>query len=368
VETECDGCSSDPWGYKLDIYTLSRIYCIKYKYRAHAQPGERALNVRRTGVSNTVFASAIIVLLIFGAFGYTLYFTKPSGTSATTKTSFSTIYRTATSVSGITAALFQTGGFYNGTVVTFTYLYNYKCLPGLLTFFPNQTAAASKTDCEVGAGNSTAEAGAAALWVVVPAYAGLSVFGVEALGASPEGYPVYGNQTIVTDCGASGTASGCPDHPLLLYSPFFTAVEQHLGITNGYGGLPEGVLPTPAHDHLIDCCFQTVPWYTVVVLDFDPNIMPNPVTGQCTQVVPSSLPNPTANCLNNYSALADALATQDSAISTINAKNPIWQTLGGPTTQVVVPGAATAVQLVNANTNLFEHFTVNSTNFYLEYR
>ncbi|MDE1853294.1 MAG: hypothetical protein KGI38_06055 [Thaumarchaeota archaeon] len=320
--------------------------------------------LRRTAVSNVLFASVVVILLIVAGSGYALYATKPSSISTTTASSTSTVVTTSTA----TIRLFMSGGLYNGSVVTFIYPYSYKCVPSLLSFFSNETVAAAKTDCEVGAGNSTAEAGAAALWVIVPAYAGLSVFGVGALGASPEGYATYSNQTIVTDCGASGTQSGCPDHPLLLYSPFFTAVEQHLGMSNGYGGLPEGVLPTPAHDHLIDCCFQTIPWYTIVVLNFDPNIMPNAVTGQCTQVVPSDLPDPTANCLNTYSALVNALTMKNAAIATINANNPIWQTLAGPTTQVVVPGAATAVQLSNANTNLFEHFTVNATNYYLLYR
>ncbi|MFI5421262.1 MAG: hypothetical protein ACHQ1H_09885 [Nitrososphaerales archaeon] len=148
-------------------------------------------------------------------------------------------------------------------------------------------------------------------------------------------------------------------------SPFFTAVEQHLGIASGYGGLPEGVLPTPAHDHLINCCFQVVPWYTIVVLVFDPNIFPNAVTGQCTQVVSSNLTNPTSNCLSSYQGLFDALTTHSNATLVSNKDNPIWQTVGNPSTQIVIPDAASAAQISNANTNLFEHFTVNSTNPYL---
>lgn len=311
----------------------------------------------RVAVSNAVFATAVVILLAVAAGGFVLYATKPNASGGTTIT---TVVTNA-------APSFETGGLYNGQVVTFIYPRDYACSPSLTTFFPNQTEAASKTSCEVGAGNSSAELGAAALWVVVPAYAGLSIFGVQALGASPQGYSRFDNQTIVTDCGANLTPSGCPDHPNLLYSPFFTEVEQHLGITNGYGGLPEGVLPTPAHNHLINCCFQTIPWYTVVVLNFDPNIQPNPVTGECAETAPSTLSNATGDCLNTYSALVSALTTHDTALSSINANNPIWQTLGGPTSQVVVPGAATAVQLSSANTNLFEHFTVNSTNFYLQY-
>ena len=310
----------------------------------------------RIAVSNAVFATALVILIIVAAVGYGLYLSRP-GVSTVTSVSTATSPR-----------LFQSGGFYNGTVVTFTYQYDYHCVPGILTFFPNQTAASARTSCEVGAGNGTAESGAVPLWVIVPAYAGLSVFGVPSLGASPQGFAIYANQTIITDCGAGRTPSGCPDHPLLLYSPFFTAVEEHLGITNGVFGLPEGVLPTPTHDHIINCCLQTVPWYTVVVLVFDPNIMPNAVTGECTQVAPSSLPDPTANCLDSYAALADALTTSNSAMAAVNKDNPVWQTLGGPSTQVVVPGIATVAELSNANSNLFEHFTVNSTSYYFEFR
>jgi hypothetical protein len=86
------------------------------------------------------------------------------------------------------------------------------------------------------------------------------------------------------------------------YSRHSSVVEQHLGITSGYGGLPEGVLPTPAHSN---------------------------------------------------------------AAVLLNTNNPIWQTVGNPSTQIVIPGVASAAQISNANTNLFEHFTVNSTNPYL---
>lgn len=318
------------------------------------------MDSKRQGISNTVFALSTVVLIIIAAVGFGLYATAASSPGATTA------YTTLTK-QGATVVVrpTETAGFYNGTIVTFVYPYQYKCLPSLTKYFSNETTAASLTQCEVGAGNATAEQGAAALWVIVPAFAGLSIFGVSKLGASAQGFPVYSNQTIVTQCGASGTPSGCPDHPLLLYSPFFTAVEEHLELKSGYGGLPEGVLPTPAHDHLIDCCFQTVPWYTIVVLVFDPNIFPNAVTGQCTAVAPSNLTDPTGDCLSNYNGLLKALTAHDSGVSTVNANNPIWQTLGGPNLQVVIPGAATAAHITNANSNLFEHFTVNATNYYL---
>lgn len=334
----------------------------------------------KSAVSNVIFTVVTIILLIAAAAGFSLYATAGAhatvtSSRTTTMTSISTTSVTATASVTATVTstapsvkLAQTPGFYNGNVVVFTYPKDYNCTPSLLTYFANQTSAANLTACEVGAGDSSAESGAVPLWVLVPAFAGLSIFGVPALGASPEGFPTFNGSTLVTDCGAGGTAAGCPDHPHFLYSPFFTAVEQHLNITSGYGGLPEGVLPTPSHDHLINCCFNIIPWYTIVVLVFDPNIFPNAVTGQCVQVVPSNLTNPTANCLSSYSGLFGAFTTQStSAGAATNANNPIWQTVGGPSTQIVIPGAATTAHIGTANSNLFEHFTVNSTNPYLYY-
>jgi hypothetical protein len=327
----------------------------------------------KKAVSTRVFVAIVALLVVVAAIGYALYATKSSTKTVQTtipttvySTIPTTIYSTVT-----TPKMWITPGLYNSSVVSFVYTRNYNCTPGVLTYFPNESVVTKWTQCEVGMGNAQAEAGAVPLWVLVPAFAGLSIFGVTQLGATPQGFPVFEyngqNITILTDCGASGTPAGCPDHPLYLYSPAFTAVEEHLGIKNGVFGLPEGVLPTPAHDHLISCCLKVIPWYTIVVLVFDPNILPNPVTGECTQIVPSNLSNPTANCLNNFENLVNALTTHDSAVPTANSNNPIWKALGEPTTQVVVPGAATPAQLSNANSNLFEHFYVNTINPYLYY-
>lgn len=352
---------------------LSESWCLKrMKKHWSSLPRSHRANRGRLAISNIIFTVVTVILLIAAAAGFTLYATAGShstGNSSQTSTAASVNTTTETSaVSTSSEKLWQTPGFYSGNVVVFTYPKDYNCTPSILSYFTNQTTAAKLTACEVGEGNSTAESGAAPLWVLVPAFAGLSIFGVTALGASSQGFPTFNGSTLVTDCGAGGTAAGCPDHPHFLYSPFFTAVEQHLNITNGYGGLPEGVLPTPSHDHLINCCLTVVPWYTIVVLVFDPNIFPNAVTGQCVQEVPSNLTNPTANCLSNYNGLINALTTKStSAGSATNGNNPIWQTVGGPLAQVVIPGAATTAQISNANTNLFEHFTVNSTNPYLYY-
>lgn len=315
-------------------------------------------------VSNVGFAAVTIILLLVAVAGFGLYAVKTTA-SPSTAYSTTTVYSTTAATSVLKAAKQnESGGFYNTQEVTFLYKSNFNCTPGLLSFYSNKTSAAAQTNCEVGQGNATTVSGAATLWILVPAYAGLSIFGVSSLNATADGFATFEGNTIVTQCGAGGTASACLDHPTLLYSPFFTAVEQHIGITSGFGGLPEGVLPTPAHDHLINCCFQTVPWYTVVVLVFDPNIMPNVVTGQCTQVVPSNLTNPIGNCLSSYSNLANALTAHSNATISANGANPIWQTLGNPASQVVVPGATAITGLSNANANLFEYFTVNSTNPY----
>lgn len=80
------------------------------------------------------------------------------------------------------------------------------------------------------------------------------------------------------------------------------------------------------------------------------------ITGQCQAIVPSNLSDPTANCLNSFSALEAALTTHSSTVSAANANNPIWQTLGEPTLQVVVPGISSPSQLMNANSNMVVYF------------
>lgn len=257
------------------------------------------------------------------------------------------------------------GGFLNGHVVTFVYTQNYTCKPDLDDFsafaLSEQNSAKAFTSCGVGGFNGNPAL--PNLYVLVPAFAGLSVFGVPQLGASSQGFPTFSNQTILTNCGAGGTMAACGDHPTYLFSPAFTVVEKYLNITNGVFGLPEGVLPTPAHTHLINQS-DTGAWNNVAVLVFDPNIFPNPVTGQCTQWVASDQANPTANCLNTYAALQDALTTNSSAVQTANQNNPIYNAIGMPSTQVVAPGDLTVPSLANPNTNLVLYFNVYNYNPY----
>ena len=143
-------------------------------------------------------------------------------------------------------------------------------------------------------------------------------------------------------------------------------MEDHFNLTNGYGGLPLGVLPTPAHDHLLDTPtkYPNVEWGTIVVLVLDPNILPNRATGMCTATDPSNLSSPTGNCLTTLNALKAAMTTCSSAAANFNAagKNPTWQTLvsvgGSPCAQVFVPGATSIAQISNLNSNLYIPFLV----------
>jgi hypothetical protein len=218
-----------------------------------------------------VFSGVVIVLIVIAAVGYGLYATAPRSTATTTITSTlistATIASSSPSVSGSNSSKPGiSGGFLGSKVVTFAYSTPYQCTPSTGQLFQNQTTANAEAPCEVGAAG-TFPNNALPVWVSVPAYAGLSIFGVTKLGASPDGYPVFKNQAIMTDCGAGGTATSCPDHPAYLYSPAFSAVEKYLNITNGYGGLPEGVLPTPAHSHIVDTDAggQNIPWDSIAV-------------------------------------------------------------------------------------------------------
>ena len=319
-----------------------------------------------------MFGAVTIVLIAIAGVGFYLYSTTSSTSpSTTTFTSISTITPTKSIVStAVSTSLVQElkiGRFVNGDIATFGYSQNYACSPSVSAFINNaESQNASKvTTCLVGAGNRTAISGAYPVFVLVPAFAGLSNFGVTQLGASSQGYPVFDNQVIVTQCGGGGSASACPDHPTYLYSPDFTLVEQHLGIKSGVFGLPEGVLPTPSHDHIAG--FDTnssIPWYVVAVLVFDPNIFPNAVTGQCSQVVNSNLTSATGNCLTSLSALESAMNTKTTATANANATqdDPIYDTFGGVSTQVLIPGVTIVSETSASNTNLFLYFNVTPSN------
>lgn len=299
----------------------------------------------------TVIAIVVAVGIVSGGLGYYYGVVRPAQTSGSSP--------------GVNQSL-EMGGFDSGQVVTF--LYNgtttSTCTPSLTSFFPNDpnaSAATRYTNCEVGAASQNAVPQLPE-YVLVPAFAGLSIFGVGALGANASGFPTLNGSALATDCGAGGTVTGCPDHPTYLYSPLFTAVEAHLGLHQGYGGLPEGVLPTPAHDHLINTptTYANVYWGTTVVLVLDPNIFPNRETAGCSVVAASNLSNPTSNCLSSFAGLERALTTCSSSAAAYNSatSNPIWQTLVSvgvsSCAQVYVPGGVSAL-----NANLYIPFSVS---------
>jgi hypothetical protein len=256
------------------------------------------------------------------------------------------------------------GGFAQGQVVTFQFTGNYECTPSLASFFPSESSVSSTTNCEVGMANQNAVQQVPE-WVLVPAFAGLSAFGLSSLGANSRGFPVYSSAAVLTDCGAGGSPTGCPDHPTYLYSPSFTAVEQFTNASSGYGGLPEGVLPTPAHDGLLNIsgAYPNVEWGMIVVLVFDPNIFPDRATGGCTAVTPSNLASATGNCLTSIAALDRALTTTSSSVTTVNGGspgNPVWKALAGNGLQILIPGDVSVTQVNNLNANLYVPFSVGT--------
>jgi flagellar basal body-associated protein FliL len=295
-----------------------------------------------------VVVLVVVILVVAGGLGYYYLVVKKNNSSTGT---------------GLNASL-EMGGFADGQIVTFVYngTTTEECTPSLATMFPNDpnaTAAAAKTGCEVGNADQNAVS-QVPQYILVPAFAGLSIFGVPALKATSHGFPTVNGSTVLTQCGAGGTSTACPDHPTYLYSPDFTAVERHIGMDSGYGGLSPGVLPTPAHDHLLNTptTYPNVYWGITVVLVFDPNIYPAQSSPTCTASVHSNLSNPTGNCLTSYSALQSAMGPGgcSSAAAAFNnaTANPIWQTLNAGCRQVVVPGG----NLGELNGNLYIPFSV----------
>ncbi len=260
--------------------------------------------------------------------------------------------------------------FQNGSIVTIITYSNSTCLPSLATIYPNSLEAvnASKvTNCEVG--TVTNQTPAIPRWNLIPAFAGLSIYGIQSWGATPQGYPVYNGTSVITQCGASGTLAACSSKTAYFYSSKQGSNERSLGIYNGINGLPEGVLPNPASDKVLPLnkTSKASLSYLVRVSVYDPNIFPNATTGKCKQVAPSNLSNPTGNCLTSLAALRAAILTTDSGIAVVNANNILWQNGGKPMTQVsllsslnVSPG----VRLNDSNTNLVSYSYANTTPSY----
>jgi hypothetical protein len=268
----------------------------------------------------------------------------------------------------------------NGSVVVLGNTASSNCTstPALLyQNFTDAVAASAVTDCEIGIGFSSV-AGLSPYYMLNPAFAGLSMYGTVMWNATDSGYPVFRNETIVTTCGASGTPTGCNSTKKYFYSYTSSAWETQMGITSGVMGLPEGVLPRPAHDILLPSSIGPTPVvsYLVRVWVFDPNIFPNPVTGRCMQLVASNLSNPTGNCLNSTAALSRAIATTSTAVVAANKNNVLFISKnilpsgGLPPVQAViiydvptVKAGKTAVAMYSSNNTTISNTNLKKTLF-----
>jgi hypothetical protein len=260
------------------------------------------------------------------------------------------------------------GAFTQGEAVTLHYSGGLLCDPSLAQLFPSVAALNATTPCEVGGAYQSAIRNQIPQWWLVPAFDGLSTFGDANAGATVQGFPTASGSTLLTDCPAGGSPQACPQTPSDLYSPEFGTLETFANLSEGVAGLPAGLLPTPAHDVLINTSASfpaSVVWGTIVVLVFDPNIFPVRGTGACAVSVPSNLTLPTGNCLTSLAALDRALDTASTAVNGTNGGspgNPVWKALGGPAEQVVVRDDLTVPQLNSAlNSNLYQNFGVSPT-------
>jgi len=227
----------------------------------------------------------------------------------------------------------ESAAFDDGQIVTFHYngTNTWTCTPGLTVMYPKVSdakTASSTTNCESGNASQNAVQ-QVPMYVLIPGFAGLTVYGLTAIGASSHGFPEVNGTPILTQCPAAGFPGSCPDRPAYVYSPAFAAYEQATGYPSGVDGLPIGVLPSVAEDRLINtsATYPNVYWGTVAVIVFDPNIFPAQSSPTCTKTVSSNLSDPTGNCLTSVAALQNAERTCSSSSDSFNsaAKNPIWE-------------------------------------------
>jgi len=207
------------------------------------------------------------------------------------------------------------GGFADGQPVRFTATGIYLCTPDVRSFYPSVSAAAVGSACEEGRADASA-VDQVPQWALIPAFAGATVFGTVAHG-QPNGYPtnpaVSTRSALLTDCGAGGSPTACPDNPSTLYLADLTGSTYF-----GRNGTPDGVFPLPAHDLLINTSttFPDVQWGTIFVLVFDPYIFPNRTTGLCNDL-PGANASLTSDCLSSVPALARALVTNSSFVASL---------------------------------------------------
>ena len=309
----------------------------------------------------TVLAAAVFLFLAFGS-------SVNAGSGISFKGRVENTTLTTTIAQVITTS--SSPAFRNGSIVTLITYSNSSCYPSLTALFPGSAEAANAamvTGCEVG--DPVNETFAVPRWNLIPSFAGMSIYGITAWGATPQGYPVYNGAPVVTQCGAAGTPSACANLTKLFYSVKQGTNERALGIYGGIAGLPEGVLPNPANDKLLSSnkTGKTSPSFLVRISVYDPNIFPNATTGKCTQVVPSNLSNPTGDCLTTYAALKNALVTMDSAVAAANGNNLLWNNAGKPLTQVALLSTlniSVAAKLNLSNTNLVSYSYASSTPSY----
>jgi hypothetical protein len=265
------------------------------------------------------------------------------------------------------------GAFASGQLVTFTYngSHTFSCTPSLPSLFPrdgNASTAAGTTACGIGnASQSAVEQ--VPQWYLIPAFAGLSAFGLTQFNATPRGFPTLHGGPVYADCGAGVTPTACLDQPPASFSPTFADVEARAGLSGGVDGLPLGVLPYPAHDMVENfTSYPVVPWGTIIVYVLDPNIWPNRSTGACVALVASNVSDPTANCLTSSAHINLAETTCSSAAANVAtaADNPVSWVLthderASSCDQVYIPAPGTYSPEGGSallNSNLYEPYSV----------
>jgi hypothetical protein len=304
-------------------------------------------------IISAIMASFVLPFMVFGSNGGALSFRA------------GTIYPVTTTIAPTVIKVPSTA-IQNGKVVTLGATPSSNCTstPALLyQNFTDAVAATAITNCEIGIGLSNTT-GMVPYYMLNPAFGGLSMYGLTTWNSTASGYATFRNTTIITNCGASGTPAACNSTKKYFYSYTSSVWERQAGITTGTMGLPEGVLPRPAHDILLPGSINSTPVvsYLVRVWVFDPNIFPNATTGRCKQVIASNLSNSTGNCLNNTAALARAIKTTSTAVVAANKNNILFTSKNIPPSGGIPPLQAVIIYDVPTVSGKNTTVTMYSTN------
>lgn len=270
--------------------------------------------------------------------------------------------------SWFTPGINSSAAFLNGNIVSMGYTHSYLCTPSIASSYRNISGAIrNMTECGTVTPSNIIET--LPIWAIVPSYAGFSIYGFKQWNSTRDGFATFQGNAIITDCGAGESASACGDTPIYRYTAKSYLYEQAYGVFSGINGIPQGLLPFPAHDYitLSDYGGVPTPLYVVFVMVFDPNIFPNATTGRCTQVAPSNLTNATANCLTSFAALRNAIATRNSYIPQINAGNKLWMLESNTTLQAIIvlnKNITGTSNLLYPNSNIYLYVQANGTNYY----